>query len=505
MAVGDSISSLRRELRRSEREMERLNREIRSTQEKVLKMQQKELEDLRQDMKRTLDQHDQEADKRYRKLLDEYNRKLQGEFDYEVQVMQKEFEDLRAEARSVQKHWEEQSMQLQEEVKNLKSRLSSNANESRKEAEKELDRLSGNLGKLREQPCEFFRKGRFGIVEDMAGQASGFLSQEYYEAAIGLAMAAGSDARRLELEIEEGRREWEKAFQEWNMSLSNLTELLEQEKVHAAAILESPVEMTKEQKRSHDILADMNFWSHGEIGRINRLAKAEWKNFKELEETGIDDALKNGSALTIEEIKKKIQKARELSKRLEEGIIYYQNVFFAYEDRCCILGEEIRMLLEEQDLQYMSDGFGTKAAKELEEEWKSYLESYGLEPNNEEEDYRSLYCMKFETNLGDQLSITILPVRKGSEVENQICYCPELKGAIMGEKYLNDLVELLKQAAGQARKKAESHLRCSVRERENAVLYLNERMPSERRGFQTDQRILETVNKINRTKLESVT
>lgn len=491
MAVGDSISSLRRQLRDSEKELARLNREMENLRRQVADSRQSELERLQREMKEVLEQRTADMEARYQALLEEYRNRMQGEFNEEIRLQEKKYEALQLAAEKVKEDWERQSELLQKEVDQLKSHAKKKEEASKEEAEAQMKSLAEDMEELEKIPCEFFRKGRKNIVSDMLAQAKGFLASGFYQAAMGLAMAAGSDARRLKLEVEEYLKEWENTFSEWKKQVENLHTLLEQEKIHAASLLEPPVILQEEEKESHDMEKDLNFWSQGETDRIVRKLAIHQNKIEEIDRRGITRSLQSGTALTLEQIREEIADMKKLWERWMKSSEYYQNVFRAYQDRYYILGDAIVERMEDMELKLVSDAFASKPKAAMGEEWKQYLESYGIVPADEEEDCREHYCMTFQNSEKDLLTISILPVRKENKVSNQVCYCLELRGALDGDRYQRELKALMANATEQAYEQQKANLSCPFSERDKSEITMHTVAKDEKT-------IVETIKKIKR-------
>lgn len=491
MAVGDSINSLRSQLRQSERELTRLTREMEHLRREVTEARQRDLERLQREMTAVLEKRTADMETRYQELLQEYQRKMRGELDAEIRLQEEKYKELELAAQKVKTDWENQSRILQQEVDKLKSHIAKKEENSGEEAKEQMKALEQEMEELDKIPCDFFRKGRKGIVSDMLAQAKGFLASGFYQAAMGLAMAAGSDARRLKLEVEEYLNEWENTFAEWKKQAENLYTLIEQEKKHAATLLEPPIELEEEKKTKHDMGRDLNFWSQGETDRILRKLAVHQNKINAMEGQGVRKSLQSGKALTLEQIREEIEDMKKIWNLWSKSSEYYQNVFRAYQDRYYILGESIIKRMEEMDLSLTSDAFLTVKSADMGEEWVQYLESYGITPLEEEEDCRELYCMTFQNSEKDLLTISIIPTRDEEKVFNQVCYYLELQGALAGKRYIGDLKKLMEIAAERAYEEQKLNLSCAFTEREKSEI-------TTKAATKEDKVILDTIKKMKK-------
>ena len=479
MAVGDSINSLRRQLRESERDLARLNREMEKLRREMENSRQEDLRRLEKEMSDLLKKRTADIETRYEQLLKEYQKRMQGELRKELKSQEDKYKVLKKEAEQVKLTWQKQSEELQAEVDKLKKHVLGKDEDSKTEAEAQLKEMDQDMEALEAIPCDFFKKGRKNIVSDMLAQAKTFLANGFYQAALGLAVAASSDARRLKLEVEEYLKEWENTFSEWKKQVESLEKLTKQEQEYAAEFLESPVELTEKEKEEHDWSYDLNYWSHGEIKRIIEQLHVHQEKVTGIEKTGVTATLKAGKAMTVEELREQIADMKKIWERWGESSEYYKNVFRAFQERYYLLGEAIIERMEHEEVELLSDGFRMESEKSMAEEMKKYLESYEA-LDDENEDHRALYCMTFRNKKEALLSISIVSVRIDHTISNQVCYCLELCGALDGDTYCRELKRLMAKVVDTAREHMQQQLSCEFRDREKIEINMDTRVKEEK-------------------------
>ena len=491
MAVGDSIAGLRRQLRESERELKRLTQEMERMRREMEQNRRADLDRLQREMEKTLRDRAEDMESRYQMLLGEYQRKMQGEVNAALLEQQKEYQELAVKAEEAKRQWEARSAQLQKEVDKLKNGIREKDAAAEAEAKAQLEELEQEMKTLEENPCDFFKPGRKSIVQDMLSNARQFLASGFFQAAMGLAMAAGSDARRLLLEVEEFRQEWYHTFEEWKKQVEQLESLVDREKRHAELFLEIPVEFTEEELKMHDMEKDLAYWSLGETKRTIKRLTEHRSRIEKLERSGIETALQQGQAMPIAKLRESIEEMKQIWEAWEKNTNFYQNNFRAYCDRFYTIGESMIQWMEEMELDFVSDSFEIVKKEKMDKTWVEYLESYGISAASEEEDYRRLYCMTFQTPEKDLLTISIVPVRKEEAVSNEVCYCLELGGALEGEKYINELKRIMREAVEIVVRQKEQELSSEFSEREKSVITMESKIKEEKV-------IVETINKIKR-------
>ncbi|MCD7956973.1 MAG: hypothetical protein LUG93_14745 [Lachnospiraceae bacterium] len=447
--MADDIRSLQHKLERAEREMTRLTREMQDQRERMRREQQREIEALQREMEKALHSREREAEERYRRLLGEYRASLEGTLSENMRRMQAEYEALKSQLEEARKNWEEKSEELARFVREERAQKQEKDEKEREEAEEQLKTLKEKLGEVAELPSERFRAGRLGIVRDMTATAVQFLKRGFCQSALGMAISALSDAKRLELEIREGMEEWLMEFHEWESAQEAAMRLLEQEEAHAERFLDGPVDISKEERKSHDWKADMDYWSQGELGEAKAELMLHGEQIRGIREQIPEEYLKKEGSLSTEEVRARKKELEKVVSRLEQVIRYYQNAWAAYCDRTR-LGESVIDYLQGQEFHFLSSGFTVRRREELDEAWQGWLASYPLECMEEEEDYRDIYCICFTDSDGALLAVSVLPVRADSEVSNRLQYYIELGRSLGGGRYENGLLAAVRKAGREA-------------------------------------------------------
>ncbi|MCC8045545.1 MAG: DUF4670 domain-containing protein [Clostridiales bacterium] len=447
--MADDIRSLQRKLERAEKEMARLTREMQTQRERMRREQQREMETQQREMEKAIQSRERDAEEKYRRLLREYQASLEGTLSENMHRMQAEYEALKSRLEEATKNWEERSEELSRFVREEKERKQEKDEKERWEAEEQLETLEEKLHKVAELPTERFRAGRLGIVRDMTATAAQFLKKGFCQSALGMAISALSDAKRLELEIQEGMQEWLMEVHQWESVQEAAVRLLEQEAAHAEGFLDGPVEISEEERKSHDWKSDMNYWSHGELKEAETELHLHGAQIRGIREQIPEEYLKKDGSLSTYEVRARRKELEKVVSRLEGAIQYYQNAWNAYVDRMR-LGESVIDYLQGQEFRFLSFGFTVRRKEELDEAWESWLASYPLESLEEEEDYRDIYCICFTDSDGALLAVSILPERADSEVSNRLQYYIELGRSLGGDRYENGLLAVVRKAGREA-------------------------------------------------------
>ncbi|MCD7884649.1 MAG: hypothetical protein LUI87_13220 [Lachnospiraceae bacterium] len=494
--AASTISGLQRQLNEATGKIESLSRQMQKQREQMEKEQSRKLEALRREMNETVKQKGAEAEQKYQRLLEEYRRALGGELDARTSQMQAEYELLKERLAQAQKQWEEASERVAGEVRALKEHQEAKDEAAHADAAEKLGFLEEKLSQVRRLPCEVFRSGRLGIIEDTVRSAVSLLQRGMAGAVSGLAMSALSDARRLELEVEEGLDEWKTAFEDWERATEEAWRLLEEEAARAAGILEAPTEQIPAGK--HDWVKDMDFWSGGELRRAMQELARHRDEIRAIREKTVEGYLAEGNPLSLEQLRQKREQVTDEIARQSSSFLYYLNAYRAYLDRL-LLGEKVIDYLEDQELTFLSAGFAAALSSDLPEEWREWLLSWDLTPLEEEEDCRTVYCICFTDAEGDLLAASIRPVRDGGQVSNRIQYCAEISGSFGGEKFARDLLAILRAAGAEALRETEAARFCTASEEPEEIrLAEEEPSPSLWSEGKTRKMIINTVRHVAR-------
>lgn len=424
----DEIIRLENQIRQLQRDMQRQKSEAARMRRNLADENLRKLQAYQKEMKHNLDQHDKDVQKQYEQLLQEYQRSANEEIQEQQLKMDIEYQKLVVSMRKKEQEWLEKSRQLEALITELKKNTCDKDRVSAQEADKYMTEAALTYKDIEKKPHEKFFPKRLLNFYNAIREARTLFKSGLNEAAIAVSISAKSGLNRLGFEVDEQYGEWKRQYYLFKNKVGLLHLKLSDELLIWKNFSEGSHSEALGDTEQKDCLAEVNFWSKGEYGKLsNRLAEFGHE-ISRAEAMGIDEYIKDETSVDLENLKGYIEELDKMSHTFDSVQALYKERYSASCQRADWGEMMIDFLEDEINLTWVEDESHFKAAEDAGSEYASYMQmKYG--DDYEKTDIREWLELAFDNSTSSRIYIYIIPYENEQEVENRIVLYIDYNGA----------------------------------------------------------------------------
>ncbi len=438
----DEVRRLENQLRELQMELERQKAEAASMRTRLANENLQRLQTYENQMRSSLDQHDQATQREYERLLREYESSVNGDIMEQQLHSDLEYMRLLKSMEQKEKEWREKTQQLEQLINELKSNTQNKDQISAQEAERYLTEAALQYKSVDKKPHEKFFPNRIKTYYNAIREARTLYVGGLNEAAIAISISAKSGLNRLGFDIDEQFDEWKSQFQIFKSKTGLIHLKLVNEIANWCAFANGVEKAYKDlsDKEKDEALKNLNFWTDGKYGEISNRVATFGKEIGSAQKTGLPEYIKDEHSISLDDLKKDIAELDSMDAELEKAFALYKEKYTASCQRSDWGEMIIDFLTDEINLVWIEEESHFKAVSEENKdkpEYEKYMELF-FGADYEKVDIREWLELVFTNSSNTKIFIYIVPYEKNNHVENRLVVYIDYEGAV-NEEYSREI------------------------------------------------------------------
>lgn len=389
MAVWDSP---RQRLRQVERQLDELTQQQAETRRQMQQQGFQRVQQLEQEYRERFQRLSRETDAEYAQRLQQMQERILQANNAQLAELQAFDERCRREREDKLAELQLVNESLQQQLKAIQERSDQQERMLRREAETMLAQARQTNEQAQQTNHLFFFPDQLSVIESQMTRSVSMLDRGLYNVAAASALSAITEMELLILNVRQKESEWLQLFSSYAAIIIRVAKKLQ-------AFCEERHETlyTREEEKPGHLLTERqsDYWSSGQYAPLCQLVEEAASQIRRAEEIGVQEYLRQGSALRAGQLVNAIRDARIL------------------EDRCTAVITSIRNELRFSDERYVLGCLLANALEEL--EYSVEIEGFEQDENGVEQPL-GLYELQSTLDGNVNLTITISPVRENGVV-----------------------------------------------------------------------------------------